>query len=157
MKKLLTLFLIFCMTFCMAACGSADENSGSASENTAVTDQNASAGADENGTAAEQTEETAETAELLTENQVLQAVKNYCFEVNPDLDTLAEQEEYDVDWEVSTNENNEIVVLFRSYTGSETRYYVDPASGDVHTTELVPGIMDEEQPSEETFNVKDYM
>ena len=133
MKKILALLIIFCMTLCMAACGS---------------------GSDESGSAADQA---GETAELLTEDQVLEAIKNYCFAANPDLEEMAESDEYYITWEASTNEENEIVVLYRSYSGAEIRYYVDPATGEVHVTEFVSGVMDEEQPTDETFNVKDYL
>ena len=47
--------------------------------------------------------------------------------------------------------------MFRSYTGSLTRYYIDRASGETTVTEFVPGIMTEEEPSEESLNVRDYM
>jgi hypothetical protein len=57
---------------------------------------------------------------------------------------------------VTTNEKDEIVVLFRSYTGSETRYYVDPVSGETYVTERVPGIIEDEQRTDESFNVRDY-
>ncbi len=51
----------------------------------------------------------------------------------------------------------EIVVLYRSYTGAEIRYYIDPGSGETYVTELVPGIIEEAQSTEESFNVKDYL
>ena len=60
-------------------------------------------------------------------------------------------------WEVSTNDTGERVVLYRSYTGAQIRYYIDPVSGDTYVTELVPGIIDDEQRTEESFNVRDYL
>ena len=45
------------------------------------------------------------------------------------------------------------MVLFRSYTGAQVRYYIDRATGDVHVTEFVPGITPEGMPSEESLNV----
>jgi hypothetical protein len=70
---------------------------------------------------------------------------------------MASSDEYTIYWNVTSNTANEIVVLHRSYTGAETRYYIDPVSGETYSTELVPGIIDEEQRTEESFNVKDYM
>ncbi len=95
------------------------------------------------------------TAKDLTEEQALEAVKEYCISNNPDLADMADSEEYTVNWDVSTNDAGEIIVLFRSYTGAETRYYIDPASGETYVTELVPGIIDEEQRTDESFNVRE--
>ncbi len=95
-------------------------------------------------------------ATAITQDVALEAIKNYCFENNPDLEGMADSDDYTIYFDVSTNEAGEIVVLYRSYTGAQTRYYVDPASGDVYVTELVPGIIDEETRTEETFNIKDY-
>lgn len=95
-------------------------------------------------------------SEVLTEEQALAAVRNYCFINNPDLKKMAESDEYTIYWDVSTNDNNEIVVLYRAYTGAQIRYYIDPVSGEAYVTELVPGIIDEEQRTEESFNVRDY-
>ena len=58
---------------------------------------------------------------------------------------------------MSTNEDGEIVVLYRSYTAAQTRYYIDSVTGDTYVTELVPGIIDDEQRTGETFNVRDYL
>jgi hypothetical protein len=94
---------------------------------------------------------------VITQEQALEAVKDHCIANNPSLEEMLGSEDYTTYFDVSTSEAGEIVVLFRSYTGAQIRYYVDPNSGDVYTTELVPGIIDEEQRTEETFNIKDYM
>ena len=96
-------------------------------------------------------------ADALTESQALDAVKNYCFSKNPDLKNMADSPDYTIYWNVTTNDTNEIVVLYRAYTGAEIRYYVDPVSGDTYVTESVPGITDGEQRTEEKLNVKDYL
>lgn len=93
----------------------------------------------------------------LSQEQVLAAVKNYCYDKNPDMKDKENSDEYTMGWEVSQNENGEIVVLLRSYTGAQIRYYVDPSSGDAYVTELVPGIIDEEQKTDETLNVREYL
>ena len=106
----------------------------------------------------EKKEESGEaSADVITKEQALEAVKNYCFANNPDLEGMIGSEDYTVYFDVSTNESNEIVVLYRAYTGAQIRYYVDPASGDVYVTELVPGIIDDEQKTDETFNIRDYL
>ncbi len=104
----------------------------------------------------EQSDTGIETNEI-TQDQALEAIKNYCYANNPDLESLAESEDVTVYFDVSTNEANEIVVLYRSYTGAQIRYYVNPTSGEVYVTELVPGIIDNEQRTDESFNVKDYL
>ena len=37
------------------------------------------------------------------------------------------------------------------------KYYINPSTGDVYVTELVPGIIDEEQRTDESFNIGKYM
>ena len=107
----------------------------------------------------ELTEATPEPAknDTITKDQALEAIRQYCFDTNPGLKEMIASEDYTIYWDVTTDDSGEIVVLYRSYTGAEIRYYIDPESGDAHTTELVPGIIDEEQPSDETLNVRDYM
>ena len=105
-----------------------------------------------------QSEETqAEQSEYITEDQALDAVKNYCFINNPNLKDMVESDEYTIYWNVYTNDANEIVVLYRSYTGAHIRYYISPATGETYVTEYVPGIIDQEQRTEESFNIKDYL
>ena len=88
----------------------------------------------------------------ITEEQALAAIKEYCFTNNPGLEGMEDSDEYTSYWDVSTNENGEIVVLYRSYTGAQIRYYIDPESGETYVTELVPGIIDEEQRTEVRFD-----
>ncbi|MBR1669394.1 MAG: hypothetical protein IJ695_01725 [Butyrivibrio sp.] len=88
-------------------------------------------------------------AGTISEQQALDAVRNYY-----GAEDASEEGAY---WDVSTIETGEIVVLYRSYTGSINRYYVDVNTGDTYVTEQVPGIIDDEQKNGETFNVKDYM
>ena len=96
-------------------------------------------------------------SKTLTDEQVLAAVRNYCILNTPDLESIAASEEAPVYWEITSSDEQQIVVLFRSYTGALVRYYVDRATGDTAVTEFVPGIMSEEQPTDEHFNVKDHL
>ena len=153
-KKKIILLLLCCMSFGLVACGTENrKESGLQTESIP-------------GTEAEQTieatadllvEQSEDKTDALTQEQALEAIKNYCFINNPDLEGKADSDEYTVYWEVATNEAGEIVVLYRSYTGSETRYYIDPISGETYVTELVPGIIDDEQRTDESFNVRDYL
>ncbi|MCR4924246.1 MAG: hypothetical protein K5931_09605 [Lachnospiraceae bacterium] len=102
-------------------------------------------------------EEIKESTDELTQEQCLEAVKKYCFSNNPDLEDMVNSNEYDISWDVTQNENNEIVVLYRSYTGAETRYYIDPISGETYVTELVPGIIDNEEQTDEHLDIKNYI
>lgn len=97
-----------------------------------------------------------ETEETLSDEQVLSAIRNYCFVMNPDLEDIVKAAEYPAYWEIAASDDKEIVILFRSYTGALVRYYVDRATGDTYVTEFVPGITDEEQQTDESFNVRDY-
>ncbi len=91
----------------------------------------------------------------ITDEQALSAIKDYCYASIPDLKSI--EEEYPVYWEIESSDGDQIVVLFRSYTGALVRYYIDPASGETYVTEFVSGITPEEERTEETLNVKDYI
>lgn len=93
----------------------------------------------------------------LTDAQAKDAIRHYCILENPDLENYINEGEYPVYWEVTESNGEQIVVLFRSYTGALTRYYIDPYSGDTYVTEQVPGIIEDEQASGETLNVYDYL
>ncbi|MCR5600170.1 MAG: hypothetical protein K6G33_05450 [Ruminococcus sp.] len=108
-------------------------------------------------TEAATTEPTETKAAAISETQALEAIKSYCINSNPSLKNIVDSGENSVYWTVSTNDANEIVVLYRSYTAAQLRYYIDPVSGDTYVTELVPGIIDEEQRTGETFNIKNYI
>ena len=95
--------------------------------------------------------------EGVTEEQALAAVKRYCYSINPDLESIEKTGEYPVYWEIASSDEQEIVVLFRSYTGAQNRYYIDPVSGNTYVTEFVPGITPEEMRTAESFNIRDYM
>ena len=92
----------------------------------------------------------------LSDEQALSAIKNYCYISNPDLEDIVNAGEYPVYWDISSSDEREVVVLFRSYTGAQIRYHIDRASGDVSVTEFVPGISSEEEQTDESFNVRDY-
>lgn len=103
------------------------------------------------------TEEYSEVTDTITEQQALEAIKKYSYSKDPNLKSMEDSDEYTIYWYVSTNDNNEIVVLYRSYTAAEIRYYINPSSGETYVTEFVQGITDEEQKTEESLNVREYM
>ena len=172
-KKILLALCLMC--FSLAACSGKNENTGAqqtasstVTENvqtnkpteTAQPPQTTSAPTtaaqpekNENTTA----EQSESKKDALTEDQALNAIKNYCFIKNPDLKNMADSNEYTIYWDVSTNASNEIVVMYRSYTGAQIRYYIDPVSGEAYVTEFVQGITDGEQRTEESLNVRDYL
>ena len=93
----------------------------------------------------------------ITDEQALSAIRDYCHISNPDLADIEKVGEYPVYWEIASSDDKEIVVLFRSYTGAQVRYYINPVSGDTYVTEFVPGITEDEERTDESFNVKDYI
>lgn len=93
----------------------------------------------------------------LTDDQALSAIKNYCFTSNPDLEGIVNAGTYPVYWCVASSDEHEVVILFRSYTGAQVRYYIDRATGDTYVTESVPEISPEETKTEESFNVWEYL
>ena len=92
----------------------------------------------------------------LSDEQALTAIRNYCIAGNPDLENIA-AEDYPTYWELASSDASQVVVLFRSYTGAQVRYYIDRATGDAYVTEFVPGITPEEMRTEESLNVRDYL
>ena len=93
----------------------------------------------------------------ITVDRAVSAVRRYCMLGNPDLAGIVGSGDYPAYWDISSVGENEIVVLFRSYTGAENRYYIDPVSGQTYVTERVPGIIDEERRTEESLNAWDYL
>lgn len=93
----------------------------------------------------------------LTDEEALTAIKNYCYESNPDLKDMEGDDDYTVYFNVESSDESQIVVAFRSYTMAIVRYYVNPVTGDTYVTEFVPGITDEEEKTGETLNARLYL
>ena len=93
----------------------------------------------------------------LTDGQALAAIVKYCTVLNPDLQEIVDAGEYPTYWDILDSSEQEVVVVFRSYTGAQSRYHIDRVTGNTYVTEFVPGIFDEEQPTEEQLNAWDYV
>jgi len=95
----------------------------------------------------------------ITSEQALQSVVNYCCEQNPALKEMLSEanEEYTLYWTIGQLENDVYTVEYRAYTGAHIYYHVNVETGDVTTTEFVPGITDGEVPGNEHFNAWDYI
>ena len=145
MKKKVVILLMMCMV--LSGC----------TKNTEVTKIDT----DDGPTAVYKVSDEAETEavqnERITDDQAMTAIKNYCHKTNPDLENIEKEGEYPVYWEVQSSDENEIVVMFRSYTGAQIRYYIDPVLGDTYVTEFVPQITNEEEKTDEEFNIRDYL
>ena len=152
MKKRLALMLACVIALGLVACGTKTEETSSLQVEEIPAAQESVQTSETTETA-----EAAETTDKITEEQATQAIHDYCIESFPDLANMEGSDDYTLYWEGSTNENGEIVVLYRAYTGALIRYYVNPETGDTYVTEQVPGIIDDEQRTEETLNVKDYI
>ncbi len=85
----------------------------------------------------------------------LSIIQNYCLTQNPDLQGIVDAGEYPVSWEIESSDGQQVVILFRPYTGALVRYYIDRATGDTYVTEFVPGITAEEQRTGESFKLWD--
>ncbi len=92
----------------------------------------------------------------MTEEQALFAIERYCYMTIPDLESIVNSGKYTVSWGIISEDDSEIVILFRSYTGAEMRYYIDPVSGDTYVTANVPGMTDGEELTDERLNAWDY-
>ena len=157
MFKKVVLVIVCCLALGLAACGTEEKKESESpiqGEPIAETSSKAAATASEESSAAS-SEATQATA--ITEEQALEAIKNYCILQNPQLKEMMDSGDQSFYWASTMNEKGEIVILYRSYTAAQIRYYIDPNTGDTYVTEFVPGITDEEERTEETFNVRDYM
>lgn len=96
------------------------------------------------------------SVDIISEDDAVLAIKNYCYRINPDLESIVKTEEYPVYWEIISSDEHEIVVMFRSYTGAQNRYYINRNTGDTYVTEYVPGVTIEEQQTDEKFNINDF-
>jgi hypothetical protein len=135
---------VLCMTMLLSACGGSGEDTAHLSE-PAVTPIEIAGETSDN------------TMDVISEEQAYTAVINYCKATDPEFSEESNAEEHTEYWDVSTNEDGVIVVLYRSYTSAQIRYYIQPVTGEAYVTELVPGIIDEEQETGETFNARDYL
>lgn len=93
----------------------------------------------------------------LSDEQALSAIRTYCLMGNPELEDIVNAGEYQVYWAVSSSDDDETVVLFRSYTGALIRYYIDRVTGEAYVTESVSGAAPEETRTGESLNVWNYI
>ncbi len=169
MKKfinLTTIVVMLCMLATMACgCSSKDNKDETTNESTvaeatttaAEEPSNTTIEATVEDTSAATTEGENTTLDVITDEMAVVAITNRCVLENPDLTSMMADGDYTFYWEVVSSTDSQVVVLYRSYTGAEIRYYIDRVTGDTTVTELVPGIIDEEQATDETFNARDYL
>ena len=61
-------------------------------------------------------------------------------------------------WNIEGETNSEYTILFRSYTGSMSYFYIDVNTGNVTLVEEPPSdSIDDVQTSENAFNIWDYI
>lgn len=159
-KKIVTVFLavsVACMAFGCGDPSKEDKESitdtkkvEATTEETTVEETTKESGEETN----KETSKTEANGSELTEDVVLKAITKYCYDANPNLATADKGSYY---FSVFETTEDEIVIVFRSYTGALIYYHVAIATGDVYSMEYVPVIMDEPQPGEEKFNVNDYI
>ena len=153
LKRLSVVVIALFLVLSMVACGKGEAKNinDNNQKNNQVVDDNK----DDNS--GDDTDSDNDADAKITDDQALNAIKKYCFEKSPDLEGMVNSGEYEIYWNVESSSETEIVVLYRSYTGAQVRYYINPTSGDTYETEFMPGISSEEERTEETFNVRDYI
>lgn len=157
MKKSIYLGLVGAMSaFMLTGCGDTGKDEVVTLEDMVIVESKSEEAPVEESKSEEASVEETKT-EGISQDQALKAIVNYCCKANPDLTSVAEAGEYATYWDISSEDDQQFVVVFRSYTGAIVRYYIDKETGDTHVTEFVAGIMEEEEPTDEKFNVKDYM
>ncbi len=173
MRNLKKLFIILTVVMVFAGCGKQSANElelkPDVFDEGDVAPDDSIVGADEDSSKEESvsdatvedetaTDETATTGEgKISEDDALAAIQNYCYATIPDLKEDVEAGLYNVSWEVTSCDDSQVVVLYHSYTAAEVRYYIDRATGETYSTEFVEGITPEEERTDVSFNVKDYI
>jgi RNA polymerase sigma factor (sigma-70 family) len=99
---------------------------------------------------------TGSSSDELTEDQAVTAVMNYCYEKDPTLYNMS-QDDHFYYWALTDSQGSEYTVTYRSYTGALIYFHVNKTTGEVTSTEYVPGIIDEESPGSDYFNAWDYL
>lgn len=93
----------------------------------------------------------------LTSYMACKAVEKYCREQNPSLNDM-DPNEHVFYWNIEGETNSEYTILFRSYTGSMSYFYIDVNTGDVTLVEEPPSdSIDDVQTYENAFNIWDYI
>lgn len=156
-KRKVIVPVLLCVAALMTACGEEKTAETSSLFETMGAETQSQQETSEQSAQPTKTETAATDTDVITEDQAYAAVINYNKAIGSGIDGEINSEGYSEYWDVSTNEDGKIIVLYRSYTGAQTFYYVDPASGETYVTELVPGIIDEEQETGEKFNARDYL
>ncbi len=94
-----------------------------------------------------------ETMSELTSDMACEAVEAYCREDNPSLNDM-NSEEHTFYWLVEEETSTEYTILYRSYTGALSHYYVDIESGNVT---LVQEEVEDTVTYNDLFNIWDYV
>ena len=161
MKKNVLISMSLLMVLSIAACGKANDtnNNIETPEITAEPLVDAAADAeDEYQDPLPAEEDGGEDAPgVITDEQALEAVKIFMASSGQPEIEPADGEEVTEYYEIESSTGEEIVVLYRSYTASQTRFYIERATGHTEVTELVPGIIDEETSTGESFNIWNYV
>lgn len=155
MKKILRYLPMIAMAVMISGCGGTTERPAGAFESESISTVSQSENEDDGANAED--EQQVPGDETVTDDQALDAIKNYCHINIPELQKIEDEGEYPVGWEIQSSDDTQIVVLFRSYTGALVRYYIDPVSGDTYATEYVEGITPEEMRTEVSFNIREYI
>ena len=94
--------------------------------------------------------------DVFSEEAALEAVTTYCLETKSGLQEMVDSGEYNIWWMVESSTDDEVVILYRSYTGAHVRYYVDRYTGETYVTESSPMEPENATRTDETFNINDY-
>ena len=102
------------------------------------------------------TSETEDLSGPLTDELALEGFENYLHFKIKNLDEILEEGKKPCTWGIASSDKNEIMIMFKSNTGSLLRYYINRNSGKTYVTSYSVVINDYVR-TKETFNVKDYL
>lgn len=125
--RIVRMMVIVMAALLITGCGTADKGdiAAQASDTASAAYKEQSAGVSEQDS----------LAVLLSDEQVLDKVRSYCFSNNPELEGIMNEGVYPVYWTVSSSDEDSVNVLFRSYTGAMISYKVDRSTGEICSSE----------------------
>ena len=100
--------------------------------------------------------ETLDDQDLLKDEDVLEGFENYLHFKIKDLDEILSEGKKPCTWGIASSDKNEIMIMFKSHTGSLLRYHVNRNTGKTYVTSYSVEYNDYFR-TKETLNIRDYL
>ncbi|MBE7068934.1 MAG: hypothetical protein E7386_00315 [Ruminococcaceae bacterium] len=92
----------------------------------------------------------------LEDEEVLEGFENYLHFKIKDLEAILDEGKKPCTWGIASSDKNEVMIMFKSHTGSLLRYHVNRNSGKTYVTSYSVEYNDYFR-TKETLNIRDYL